>query len=230
MRNERLAVGQRTDNEAVQIGDGAVVDDGVVLGYPASRGKSGPVVIGPGARLRSGTLIYAGSRIGCGLETGHNVIIREENLIGHNLCIWSNSIIDYGCSIGNNVKIHSNVYISQFTTLEDDAFVGPGVTLANDRHPGCPDALECMEGPTIKRGAQIGVNSCVLPRVTVGEFAVIGAGSVVTQDIPPGQVAYGNPARIVAKIDDLACSTGRRDRPYGHLAVRGENADSLRRS
>jgi acetyltransferase-like isoleucine patch superfamily enzyme len=214
-------------NQMVQLGDKAIIDDGVVLGYPPSRGNDHLLIIGSGARIRCGTIIYGGSRIGCGLETGHNVIIREENVVGDNLRIWSNSVIDYGCVVGNNVKIHNHVYIAQFTLIEDDVFFGPGVIIANDLHPGCPNALDCMQGPRIKRGAQIGINCCVLPRVTIGENAVIGAGSVVTNDIPAGMVAYGNPAQIMGKIDDITCTTGLRDKPYSHLTGRIEDAYTI---
>ena len=231
MRNKRQSYVFRQENcVAVKIGEKAVVDTGVVLGYPSSSdGDCPPVlVIGPNARIRHGTVIYGGSIIGCGLETGHNVVIRERNIIGDEFRIWSNSTIDYGCRIGSNVKIHQNVYVAQFTVIENDAFVGPGVTLANDIHPGCPDALKCMKGPVIKRGAQIGTNACVLPRVVIGEYAIIGAGSVVTRDIPPGAVAHGNPARAVGRIEDLICTTGLRDKPYSHLIERFENAYTVR--
>lgn len=220
--------GQRENSSAVRLGEGAVIDAGVVLGYPPTHDNNRLLIIGPNARIRSGTVIYGGNRIGCDLETGHNVVIREQNLIGDNLHIWSNSTIDYGCKIGNNVKIHHNVYITQFTTVEDDAFLGPGVTLANDVHPGCPDAVECMRGPVIKRGAQIGINVCVLPRVIIGEYALIGAGSVVTKDIPPGAVAYGNPAQVRGRIEDLVCTTGLRDKPYSHLIERLKDVYTLR--
>jgi acetyltransferase-like isoleucine patch superfamily enzyme len=219
---------QRGNSSAVRLGEAAVIDAGVVLGYPSTRDNNHLLIIGPNARIRSGTVIYGGSCIGCDLETGHNVVIREQNLIGDNLHIWSNSTIDYGCKIGNNVKIHHNVYITQFTTVEDDAFLGPGVTLANDIHPGCPDAVECMRGPVIKRGAQIGINVCVLPRVIIGEYALIGAGSVVTKDIPPGAVAYGNPAQVRGRIENLVCTTGLRDKPYSHLIERLKDVYTLR--
>ena len=225
---ELSGVRQQGNGGAVQLGDGAVIDAGVILGYPSSRGEEHHLIIGPEARLRVGTVIYGGSSIGCNLDTGHNVVIREQNLIGDNFRIWTNSIIDYGCIIGDNVKIHSGVYVTQFTVLEDDAFLGPGVCLANDIHPGCPSALECMRGPLIKRGAQIGINACVLPRVTIGEYAVVGAGSVVTNDIPPGAVAYGNPARVIGRVEDIVCSTGLIDKPYSHLMGRLENAHTTR--
>jgi len=209
-----------TNSQLVRLGRSSIVDDGVVLGYLPSRGSQQVVTVGPGAHIRCGTVVYGGSRIGCNLDTGHNVIIREENDIGDNFRIWNNSVVDYGCKIGNNVKVHTNVYICQFTIIEDDVFLAPGVNLANDLHPGCPDALECMRGPYINKGAQIGINSSVLPRVVIGEYSVIGAGSVVTRDIPPGVVAFGNPAQVVCDIGDISCTTGLRDKPYSHLIER----------
>ena len=205
------------NNQLVRLGSRAIIDDGVILGYPPSRGNQLVLTIGPSAHIREGSIIYGGSRIGCNLETGHHVIIREENDIGDNFRIWNNSVIDYGCTIGNNVKIHNKVYVAQFTVIEDDAFLAPGVTLANDVHPGCPDALECMRGPYINKGAQIGINCTILPRVIIGEHSIIGAGSVVTRDIPAGVVSYGSPAQVICEIGDLNCTTGFRDKPYSHL-------------
>jgi acetyltransferase-like isoleucine patch superfamily enzyme len=145
------------------------------------------------------------------------VIIREECTIGDNFRIWSNSAIEYGVVIGNNVKFSVCVMASQFTIIEDDVFLAGQVAMANDMHPGCPESLKCMRGPHIKRGAQIGACCVILPNVVIGEFAMIGAGSVVTKDIPAGVIAYGNPARVVCGIEDVVCKSGRRDKPYAHL-------------
>ena len=201
----------------IRLGEDTEVEDEAVVGYRGSRMVNPVLTIGDGGRIRRGTIIYVGSYIGINLETGHNVIIREENEIGDNFRIWNNSVIDYGCRIGNNVKIHNKVYIAQKSIIEDDVFIAPGVTFANDMHPGCPEALQCMLGPHICRGVQIGVNSTLLPRVTVGENTLIGAGSVVTRDLPPGIVAYGNPARVMCRLEDLNCETGLTDKPYTKL-------------
>lgn len=200
----------------VILGAHAVLDEGVKLGYYSPRkGVETILRIGDRAVIRSGTIIYAGSTIGDSLETGHNVVIREQNTIGSHLSIWNNSVIDYGCTIGNNVKIHCNIYIAQFTVLEDDVFLAPGVTIANDIHPGCPDSRECMRGPILKKGVQIGVNVTILPFLTIGERALVGSGSVVTKDVPPGTVVFGNPARVRGSINDLDCVTDIRDKgPY----------------
>jgi acetyltransferase-like isoleucine patch superfamily enzyme len=217
----------KIDSELVTLGEGAVIEDGVVIGYKPSRGANSILIIGPDARIRTGTVIYGGSSIGRNIETGHNVVIREDNRIGDYFRIWNNSTIDYGCLIGNHVKIHNKVYIGQFSIIEDDAFLAPGVTLANDIHPGCPDSLKCMRGPHIKKGAQIGINTSILPRVVIGEYAVIGSGSVVTKDIPARMVAYGNPARVIGKIDDILCTYNFRDKPYSHLKGVLEDADTI---
>jgi acetyltransferase-like isoleucine patch superfamily enzyme len=199
----------------VETGEGCVVDVGVLLGYPPARGKDvDRVWIGDGGRVRSGTVIYGGVRIGRNLQTGHNVVIREENEIGDDFSIWNNSVIDYGCRIGNDVKIHCNCYIAQFTVIEDGAFMAPGVTIANDIHPGCEHSSECMRGPHIGKKVQIGVNVTILPYVDIGEGCLIGGGSVVTRDLPPYSLAYGNPAKVRGDVRDLTCAKGLTDKPY----------------
>ena len=157
-------------------------DPGVVVGYaPGRKSGSGRLSIGPNATLRVGTIIYGGTEIGKNFETGHHTVIREDNVIGDDVRIWSNSVLDYGCTVGDRVKIHNNVYIPQFTVLEDDAFIGPGCTFANDMYPGCPSSYRDMSGPVIERGATVGVNVTVLPAVRIGAFSLIGSGSVVTK-------------------------------------------------
>lgn len=204
--------------EFVQIDEPAELDPYVLIGKRPRRSiESWTLALGAGAWLGSGTIIYLGSRIGARLQTGHHVVIREQNMLGDDVSIWSNSVIDYGCQIGRQVKIHTNVYIAQFSTLEDEVFVAPGVSFANDLHPGCPMSVPCMRGPTIKKGAHLGINVTVLPYVVIGEHALIGAGSVVTHDIPAGAVAYGNPACVVGTIDQVVCHKGFLERPYAHL-------------
>ena len=201
-----------TINDTVVLADGYEIDASVILGYLTGRKiEEVTLSIGPNARIRAGTVIYAGTTIGANLQTGHNVVIREQNMVGDNLNIWNNSTIDYGCEIGSDVKIHCNVYVAQFTTIEDNVFLAPGVTIANDPHPLCG---LCMRGPTIKTGARIGVNVTLLSHITIGEGSLIGAGSVVTKDIPPYTVAYGNPARPKGSVNDLTCQFELVDRPY----------------
>ena len=188
----------------VVLGDPHRIDPLAIVGEQPGRSVADLTLqLGPHAVVRAFSVIYAGSRIGHHLETGHGAVIREENTVGDHLSIWNYSTIDYGCVIGNNVRIHSNVYVAQFTVIEDDAFLAPGVTIANDRHPIC---RECMKGPTIKRGARVGVNATLLPEVVIGEGALVGAGAVVTHDVPPGSVVVGSPARVIGRADQLTHS------------------------
>jgi acetyltransferase-like isoleucine patch superfamily enzyme len=181
----------------------AAADRDVLIGYPVSRVDTDPLILGPGARLRSGTVIYDGTTIGRSLQTGHGVVIREACRIGDDVSIWSNSVVDYGCRIGDRVKIHCNCYVAQFTELEDDVFLAPGVTIANDLYPGDERSARLMAGPRIGAGAQIGVNVTILPFVRIGPGALIGAGSVVTRDVAAGVVAFGNPAVPHRRVAEL---------------------------
>lgn len=188
---------------------------GTFIAYPTGRKLEDYTLrIGAGSTVRAGTTIYVGTTIGSQLETGHGVVIREQNIIGNHFSVWNNTTIDYGCVIGNNVKIHANGYIAQNSILEDDVFLAPGVTIANDPHPGCAFSKVCMKGAHIKKGAQIGVNVTILPMVTIGEGAVIGSGAVVTKDVPPYTVVYGNPAKGNRNIYEMTCWTGDTDKPY----------------
>ena len=185
------------------IEQGLDADPDVLLAYAGSRDTTADFLLGADARLRSGTVLYAGSRIGARFQTGHHVIVREECRIGDDVSIWSNSVVDYGCRIGDRVKIHSNCYIAQYTEILDDAFLAPGVTVANDLYPGQADSAALMSGPHVGAGAQIGVNVTLLPFVRIGDGCLVGAGSVVTRDLPPGTVAFGNPARVQGRVTDL---------------------------
>jgi acetyltransferase-like isoleucine patch superfamily enzyme len=197
------------DAQLIQLGEAAEYDPSVLLGYRTGRAiPDQRLVIGARARLRSGTVVYAGSRIGSDFATGHNVVVREQNILGDHVQIWNNTTIDYGCRIGNNVKIHTNCYVAQFTVLEDDVFMAPGVTIANDLHPGCAFSADCMRGPTLKRGVQVGVNVTIIPMVTIGEYSLIASGAVVTSDIPPRSLVVGNPGRVIKQIDAITCKTG----------------------
>lgn len=191
-------------DEGVFIGPHHHIEPGCHVGYRASRSLVEHTVrIGPDCHLRTGTIIYTGTTIGAGFQTGHNVVIREECVIGDGVSVWSGTVVDYGCRLGNGVRIHTNCYICQFTTIEDEVFLAPGVSLANDVYPLQEEAAPFMQGPTIKRGARIGVNVTLLPRVIIGEGALVGAGSVVTKNVAPGMVVAGNPARVINSVDKL---------------------------
>lgn len=214
--NLKNTIGKMAMNKKnVYLGKGSRVDKGAFIGCrPLRKIKRLDLRIGEGSLFMSNAVVYSGSRIGrCAIIT-HNCVVREENIIGDNFSLWNNSVVDYGCKIGNDVKIHCNVYVAQFTIIEDGVFIGPGTVLLNDLHPKCGFSKECLKGPYIKKGAVIGGNVTVCPYVTIGEEAVVGAGSVVTKDIPDRNLAYGSPARIICDISDIKCSKGFTGFPY----------------
>lgn len=188
-------------SKEVIVGKNHSIDDNVILGYLTGRKiNNQKLTIGNNPVIRSGSVIYAGTTIGDDLQTGHNVIIREENIIGNKLWIWSNACIDYGCKIGNNVRIHVGTYICQFTQIGDNVFLAPNVSLANDKYP---ISIDNLIGPKINPNSIIGMNSTILPNIVIGENCIIGSGSVVTKDIPDGKVAFGVPAKIVGDASSL---------------------------
>ncbi|MEM5812375.1 MAG: acyltransferase [Candidatus Aenigmatarchaeota archaeon] len=134
--------------------------------------------------------------IGEGTKIWNNAQVREFAEIGKNCTIGKNVYIDEKVKIGNNVKIQNNACIYYKTIIEDDVMVGPNVVFTNDLYPRAFIWNEQRRGKPIivKKGASIGANSTIICGHTIGSYALIGAGSVVTKDIPEHGLAYGNPA------------------------------------
>ena len=192
----------------VHLGDGCVVGDFVIIGEPPRGAQSGelPTVIGPGAIIRSHTVIYAGNTIGARFQAGHNALLRESNAVGDDVSVGSHSVVEHHVSIDDRARIHSMAFVPEFSTLGQGCWVGPRAVLTNTPHPLCPDVSDCIVGPTLRQGAKIGANATLLPGVVVGEDALVGAGAVVTKDVPAGAVVVGNPATVIKYIGDLVCS------------------------
>lgn len=200
----------------VVLGKEAIIGDYVIVGEHSVKPgqKPAPTKIGNNATIRSHTVIYHGNKIGHHFMTGHGVLLREHNDIGNNVSIGSHSLIEHHIIIGNNVRIHSNVFIPEYSVVEENAWIGPCVTFTNALHPQCPQVKHCLKGPHIKRGAKVGANVTILPHITIGENALIGAGTVVTEDVPDSMVVIGNPSRIIKDVKDLNCPFDFIDGPY----------------
>jgi acetyltransferase-like isoleucine patch superfamily enzyme len=189
----------------VEIGDGSIVEDYCVIGAPPRGKKAGELetTIGPGAILRSHTVVYAGNRIGENFQTGNKVNIRESNEIGNNVSVGTLSVIEHHVRIGNNVRMHSQVFVPEYTVIEDDAWLGPSVVVTNAKYPLSKDVKETLAGPVIRKGAKVGANATILPGVVIGVNSLVGAGSVVTKDVPDNAVVAGNPAKLIKMITTL---------------------------
>jgi acetyltransferase-like isoleucine patch superfamily enzyme len=203
LHDSRIADGSADETDIRAAYDTTLWDSGVLVRYTPERPlQSVELRLGAGARLRSGTIIYAGSEIGRGLDTGHNVVIREESVIGEDVYVSSNTVIDHGCRLGNDVRIGSNCYLSPSSVLEHEVVVGAGCTFTTDLPPG-RGLADAAEAPILRRGAWIGPHVSILPGVVIGEDAVVAAGSVVTSSVPAGMMAAGVPARIVGQVETL---------------------------
>jgi len=147
--------------------------------------------IGGSCIIRSGTVIYESVKLGDWVETGHNVLIREGSTIGDKTRIGSGSQLDGTVKVGKNVSIQSNVYLPHLTAIEDDVFLGPNVVITNDPYP----PSKRRQGIVVEKGATIAADACIVVPARVGKGSIVGAGSVVTKDVPPGIVVLGAPAR-----------------------------------
>jgi acetyltransferase-like isoleucine patch superfamily enzyme len=130
-------------------------------------------------------------------------MIREENSIGDHVSIGSGTIVEHHVVVEDSVRIHSLSFVPEYCHLEEGCWLGPKVVLTNARYPNQSETKNNLKGVRVCRNAVVGANVTVLPGVVIGLGAVVGAGSVVSCDVPPGMVAYGNPASIRGKSSDI---------------------------
>lgn len=153
------------------------------------------------------------AHLGAGVRIWNHCQVRENASIGANSILGKDVYVDFGVQIGDNVKIQNGAYIYHGTTIESGVFVGPGVIFTNDKKPRAinPDgtlkgADDWEVGPTlVKYGASIGAGAIILAGITIGRFALVGAGAVVTHDVPDHALVMGNPARQVGYV--CKCAT-----------------------
>lgn len=185
----------------VRLGRNVVVEDYCIIGAPFAGYAGEETVIGDDAVIRSMTVIYAGNRIGSGFQTGNKANIRELNVIGDRVSIGTLTVVEHHVLIEDGVRIHSLAFVPEFSILRAGCWIGPGTAITNARFPLHPMAKQQLSGAIIERNAKIGAHCTVLPGVTVGANALVGAGSLVNEDVPAGMVAYGHPAKPQRPID-----------------------------
>ena len=154
------------------------------------------------------------AQIGEGTRIWHFVQIREGVVIGRNCIIGKDVYVDFDVKIGDHVKIQNSALIYHGAVLEDGVFVGPQACLLNDRHPRSINSDGSLKGNNdwvvgpilVRHGASLGAGSIILPNVTIGRFALVGAGAVVTSSVPEHGLVIGNPARLAGYV----CHCGRK--------------------
>jgi UDP-2-acetamido-3-amino-2,3-dideoxy-glucuronate N-acetyltransferase len=155
------------------------------------------VYIHPSANVSDKALIGDGSKVWI------NVQIRENARIGAGCILSKDVYIDHAVRIGDRCKIQNSVSVYNGVSIGDDVFVGPNVAFTNDRVPRAFNTDWRITETRVETGASLGANSTIVCGITIGEYAMVAAGSVVTKDVPPYTLVMGNPAKPVGKIDKM---------------------------
>lgn len=160
-----------------------------------------PVKLGDNIIICSNAVIYKGNIIGDNCFIGHNAILRESNIIGNNIKIGSNVEIAFNVEISDNTNIHSNTFICENTKIGANVFIGPNVNFLNSKFPVQKNSKKLLKSPVICENVTIGGGVTLLPGVVIGKNTLIGAGSVITKDIPPNSIVYNSLITTIKKND-----------------------------
>jgi len=191
------------------LGDGVRVLEGAVVGKqpslsPRSTAKREPLpptAIGAGTIVSTGAIVFAGSTIGARVILGDQSCVRERVTVGDDVVLGRGSLIENDTTVGAMTKIQADAYITAYTTLEDHVFIAPCVVTTNDNFMGRTERRHgLIKGPTVRRGARVGGGAVLCPGIEIGEDAFVGAGAVVTKDVPARKLVVGNPARILRDV------------------------------
>jgi acetyltransferase-like isoleucine patch superfamily enzyme len=193
------------------LGDGCRILDGAVVGKQptlssrstAKREELPPAELGPGTVVSTGAIVFAGTTLGARVIVGDQACVRERVEVGDDVVIGRGSLIENDTSVGALTKIQADAYITAYSTLEAEVFIAPCVVTTNDDFMGRTERRRALvKGPTIRRGARVGGGAVLCPGVEIGEEAFVGAGAVVTKDVPPRVVVVGNPARVLRDVPE----------------------------
>jgi len=196
----------------VRIGSRVRIDDGAVLGKLPMRARlstlksseePAELVVGDEVSIGTNVVLYAGCTIGNFVMVADLATVREDVTVGDYTIVGRSVAIENQTSIGKYCKLETNCYITAHSVVEDYCFIAPMVTTTNDNFLGrTKERFKYRKGAHIHRGARVGGGAVLLPGIDIGEDAVVGAGSVVTRDVPAGKVHYGVPAGYVRETPE----------------------------
>jgi acetyltransferase-like isoleucine patch superfamily enzyme len=193
------------------LGEGVKILENAVVGKqpslsPRSTAKREPLPpaeLGDGTIVSTGAIVFAGSKIGARVILGDQSCVRERVTVGDDVVLGRGSLIENDTTVGDRTKIQAEAYITAYSELEEDVFIAPCVVTTNDNFMGRTERRhDLIKGPTIRRGARVGGGAILCPAVEIGEEAFVGAGAVVTKDVPPRKLVVGSPARVVRDVPD----------------------------
>ena len=197
-------------HEGTVLGDGVRILEFAVVGKQPTLGASStakrdplpPTRIGDGTVVSTGAIVFAGSTVGAGCIVGDQSCIRERVELADDCVLGRGSLIENDTTIGAGTRIQAGAYITAYSTLEEDVFIAPCVVTTNDNFMGRTEKRRAlMKGPTIRRGARVGGGAILCPGIEIGEEAFVGAGAVVTKDVPARKLVVGSPARVLRDVD-----------------------------
>jgi acetyltransferase-like isoleucine patch superfamily enzyme len=191
------------------LGEGVRVLENAVVGKQPSlsprstarREPLSPTVIGDATIVSTGAIVFAGSTIGARVILGDQSCVRERVTIGDDVVLGRGALVENDTTIGSLTRIQAEAYITAYSTLEEHVFIAPCVVTTNDNFMGRTERRhDVIAGPTIRRGARIGGGAVLCPGIEIGAEAFVGAGAVVTKDVPPRVVVVGSPARVLREV------------------------------
>jgi len=200
----------------VEIGDNCHIGPNVIVGEPTMGFYKNPnhkrkkTSIGQNSIIRAHTIIYEDVVVGESFQTGHYAVIREQTVIGHHSSFGSCSEMPGKSKIGNYVRIHSKVMLSEHNIIDDYSWIFPFVVFTNCKYPPHGKLLTTH----VKEYAQIFAHAVLLPGITVGKDAIVGAGALVTKDVGDERLVIGNPAKDVKSVREIRDDAGNTVYPW----------------
>jgi len=189
--------------EGVRVLEHAVVGKQPVLSprSTARREPLSPAVLGAGTIVSTDAVVFAGVTLGARVLVGDGACVRERCVIGDDVVIGRGSLVENDTTVGARTTIQAHAYVTAYSTVEEDVFIAPCVVTTNDNFMGRTERRhELIRGPVIRRGARIGGGAILCPAVEIGAEAFVGAGAVVTKDVPARMLVVGNPARVIRPV------------------------------